>query len=74
MRLHNQKERAMTYEADYVVVGAGAAGSVVAARLAEDGTRSVILLEAGPDSTADSTIAVAAAASVPSSLMSRNAL
>jgi choline dehydrogenase-like flavoprotein len=50
----------MTYEADYVVVGAGAAGSVVAARLAEDGTRSVILLEAGPDNTADPTIAVAA--------------
>ena len=28
----------MTYEADYVVVGAGVAGSVVAARLAQDGT------------------------------------
>jgi choline dehydrogenase-like flavoprotein len=50
----------MSYEADYVVVGAGAAGSVVAARLAEDGTRSVILVEAGPDNTADPTIAVAA--------------
>lgn len=46
----------MNYEADYVVVGAGAAGSVVAARLAEDGTRSVILVEAGPDNTADPTI------------------
>ncbi|AMY09250.1 Pyridoxine 4-oxidase [Luteitalea pratensis] len=50
----------MSYEADYVVVGAGAAGSVVAARLAEDGTRSVLLVEAGPDSTADPTIAAAA--------------
>ena len=50
----------MKYEADYVVVGAGAAGSVVAARLAEDGTRSVIVVEAGPDNTADPTIAVAA--------------
>ena len=50
----------MSYEADYVVVGAGAAGSVVAARLAEDGTRSVIVLEAGPDNTADPTIAMAA--------------
>ena len=38
----------MTYEADYVVVGAGAAGSVVAARLAEDGTRSVIVSRPGP--------------------------
>ena len=36
--------------ADYVVVGAGAAGSVVAARLAQAGC-SVILLEAGPDNS-----------------------
>jgi choline dehydrogenase-like flavoprotein len=50
----------MKYEADYVVVGAGAAGAVVAARLAEDGTRSVIVVEAGPDNTADPTIAAAA--------------
>ncbi|MCA1562380.1 MAG: GMC family oxidoreductase N-terminal domain-containing protein [Acidobacteria bacterium] len=50
----------MRYEADYVVVGAGAAGSVVAARLAQDGTRSVIVVEAGPDNTADPTIAAAA--------------
>jgi len=50
----------MHYEADYVVVGAGAAGSVLAARLAEDGTRSVIVVEAGPDNTADPTIAAAA--------------
>jgi choline dehydrogenase len=34
---------------DAVVVGAGAAGCVVAARLAEGGSRSVLLLEAGPD-------------------------
>jgi choline dehydrogenase len=50
----------MKYEADYVVVGAGAAGSVLAARLAEDGTRSVIVIEAGPNNTADPTIAAAA--------------
>ncbi len=34
--------------ADYVVVGGGTAGCILAARLSEDPTRSVILLEAGP--------------------------
>lgn len=37
---------------DHVVVGAGTAGCVVAARLTEDGARSVLLVEAGaPDSS-----------------------
>lgn len=43
---------------DIVIVGGGAAGCVVARRVAERGDRSVLLLEAGPDVRADTPTAL----------------
>ncbi len=39
---------ASTIEVDYVIVGAGSAGCVLAAALSRDGAHEVVLLEAGP--------------------------
>jgi choline dehydrogenase-like flavoprotein len=45
-------------EYDYIVVGSGPGGSSVANRLSEDGTKRVLLVEAGQDPLIDSAVSL----------------
>jgi len=62
-KIHHDKE-ANTYEADYVVLGCGLAGSVMASKLSDDYKYSVIAIEGGNNNITDVPIADSAYAGI----------
>lgn len=49
LEVNSTNDMALVEEYDFIVCGAGTAGPAVAARLAEDPTLSILLVEAGQD-------------------------
>jgi len=52
VKLKSNLKESTFMQFDYVIIGAGSAGCVIANKLSMDGKNSVVLLEAGPDDTA----------------------
>jgi choline dehydrogenase-like flavoprotein len=50
------KQRSVTKTYDYIIIGAGAAGSIMAARLGENKNNKILILEAGHDNRLSSRI------------------
>ena len=58
---HNHQAPQLCDSYDYIVIGAGSSGCVVAARLSEDKDKRVLLLEAGPSDSGNANIKIPAA-------------
>jgi len=55
-RNKTMKQRSVTKTYDYIIIGAGAAGSIMAARLGENKNNKILILEAGHDNRLSSRI------------------